>query len=198
MELEFQTNLLKRPLEETRAELLGLIRDLAYEEGNFTLASGKKSDYYVDLRRVTMHQRGSLLTGILFFDRVSGVVGNREDVGITGMTIGADPIITSTALIAELAGVALHPFYTRKEPKGHGTGRALEGYFDLVHAAVIVDDTTTTARSSLRAVEYVRGAGIEPLGLFVMVDRLEGARENVEAAALTFESIFTIEDVRRR
>lgn len=178
--------------------MLELIRELAYKEGDFTLASGKKSDYYVDLRLVTIHQRGSLLTGVLFFDAIKGTLADNENVGITGMTMGADPIITATALIAELEGATLNPFYARKEPKGHGTGRALEGYVEPVKAAVVVEDVSTTGGSALKTVEFVREAGIEPLSVIVLLDRMEGARENVEAAGLSFKSIFTIEDVRRK
>jgi orotate phosphoribosyltransferase len=178
--------------------MLELIRELAYKEGDFTLASGKKSDYYVDLRLVTMHQHGSLLTGVLFFDAIKGTLADNENVGITGMTMGADPIITATALVAELEGVTLHPFYTRKEAKGHGTGRALEGYVEPVKAAVVVEDVSTTGGSALKTVEFVREAGIEPLSVIVLLDRMEGARENVEAAGLPFKPVFTIEDVRRK
>lgn len=178
--------------------MLELIRELAYKEGNFTLASGKTSDYYVDLRLVTMHQRGSLLTGVLFFNAIKGTLADNKNVGITGMTMGADPIITATALVAELEGVTLHPLYTRKEAKAHGTGRALEGYVDPVKAAIVVEDVSTTGGSALKTVEFVREAGIEPLSVIVLLDRMEGARENVEAAGLSFEPVFTIEDVRRR
>jgi orotate phosphoribosyltransferase len=191
-------NILGSPVGEVRAELLELIRELAYREGDFTLASGKKSTYYVDLRLISMHQRGSLLTGVLFYDAIKEALFDREDVGITGMTMGADPIITATAVIAELEGTTLHPFYTRKEAKGHGTGRALEGYLEPVKAAVVVEDVSTTGGSALKTVEFVRDAGIEPLSVVVLLDRMEGARENVEAAGLSFKSIFTIEDIRRR
>ncbi|UCE28453.1 MAG: orotate phosphoribosyltransferase [Candidatus Coatesbacteria bacterium] len=178
--------------------MLGLILELAYKEGDFTLASGKKSDYYVDLRLVTMHQRGSLLTGILFFDAAKEALADNENVGITGMTMGADPIITATALVAELEGNTLHPFYTRKEAKGHGTGRALEGYVEPVKAAFVVEDVSTTGGSALKTVEFVREARIEPLSVIVLLDRMEGARENVKAAGLPFEPIFTIEELGRK
>jgi orotate phosphoribosyltransferase len=191
-------NILPSPVGEVRGELLELIRELAYREGDFKLASGKKSAYYVDLRLVTMHQRGSLLTGVLFYDAIKGALFDREDVGMTGMTMGADPIITATAVVAELEGTTLHPFYTRKEAKGHGTGRALEGYLEPVKAAVVVEDVSTTGGSALKTVEFVRNAGIEPLSVVVLLDRMEGARENVEAAGLSFKSIFTIEDLRRK
>jgi len=193
-----KNDILSRPIEEARAELLALIRGLAYEEGDFTLASGRKSEYYVDLRLVTMHQRGSFLTGVLFFDALKGTLDGRTDVGITGMTMGADPIITATALVAEIEGMVLHPFYTRKEPKGHGTGRALEGYVEPVKAAFVVEDVSTTGGSALKTVEFAREAGIEPLSVIVLLDRMEGARENVEAAGLPFKPVFTIEELRRK
>jgi orotate phosphoribosyltransferase len=197
MEFVIRDVLIKRPISRTRAELLALIKELAYKEGEFVLASGKKSNYYVDLRLVTMHQRGSLLTGILFLDAMGEAISNSGDVGITGMTMGADPIITATALVAELTGVTLHPFYTRKEWKTHGTGRALEGYVEPVKATIVVEDVSTTGGSALKTVEFIKNAGIKPLGVIVLLDRMEGARENIETAGLRFKPIFTIEDLRR-
>lgn len=197
MEFVIRDILIKHPISRTRAELLALIKELAYQEGEFVLASGKKSDYYVDLRLVTMHQRGSLLTGVLFLDAISETIPDSGDVGITGMTMGADPIITATALVAELAGVTLHPFYTRKERKTHGAGRALEGYVGPAKKTFVVEDVSTTGGSALKTVEFVKDAGIKPLGVIVLLDRMEGARENVETAGLRFKPIFTIEDLRR-
>lgn len=144
-----------------------------------------------------MHRRGALLTGLVILRECLDFIRYREDVGITGMTMGADPIITSTALVAELRGLALHPFYARRERKEHGTGRTLEGFLEPVKAAVVVEDVATTGRSALKTIEYLQEENIAPLAVITLVDRLEGARENVENAGFAFRSIFTIEDIKQ-
>ena len=87
---------------EARAEMLALIREVAYAEGDFTLASGKKSTYYIDGRLVTIHPRGAVLAGVLFFEEIRDIVEEGGRLGITGLTMGADPIITATAAVAAL------------------------------------------------------------------------------------------------
>ncbi len=184
------------PVAEARAEMVALIRGVAYAEGDFTLASGKKSKYYIDGRRVTIHPRGAVLAGVLFWDAIRDLAEGPGPLGITGMTLGADPIITAAALAAQAAGGELYPVYCRKEPKGHGAGRQLEGYVDPVKRCVVVEDTATTGASALKAAAAARAAGIEPLAVVLLVDRGEGAREAVEAAGLEFRTIFTVADLK--
>jgi orotate phosphoribosyltransferase len=154
--------------EQARAEMLVLIREVAYAEGDFTLASGKKSKYYIDGRRATIHQRGAVLAGVLFLVAIRDLA----------------------------AGYELYPVYCRKEPKGHGAGRQLEGYVDPVKRCVVVEDTATTGASALKAAAAARAAGIEPLAVVLLVDRGEGAREAVEAAGLEFRAVFTVQDLK--
>lgn len=181
---------------EARAEMLALLRAVAYEEGDFTLASGKKSDYYIDGRRVTMHPRGAVLTGILFWEQIRELVPAQGPFGISGLTLGADPIITATALVAAARGCDLHPFYCRKEPKGHGAGRQLEGYYDGVRSCVLVEDTATTGRSILKAAAAAENAGIDPVAGILLVDREEGAREAIVEAGLAFRAVFAVRELR--
>jgi orotate phosphoribosyltransferase len=183
---------------EARAELLALLREVAYAEGDFTLASGKKSKYYVDGRRVTIHPRGAVLAGVLFLEEIREFIGAGGPLGITGLTMGADPIITATAAVAALKGVELYPFYCRKEPKGHGAGRRLEGFFEPVERCVVVEDTATTGASALQAAAAARAAGIEPVAAVLLVDREEGAREALEEAGLTFRAVYTIKELTDR
>ena len=182
-----------------RAELLALIREVAYAEGDFTLASGKKSAYYIDGRRVTIHPRGALLAGILVWDAVKGLATDGgPPLGVTGLTMGADPLITAAALVAQLAGHTLYPIYCRKEPKGHGAGKQLEGYYEPAKRCVVVEDTATTGNSTLKAAAAARDAGVEPVLCLVLVDRREGAREAIESNGLAFRAIYTIEELRTR
>jgi orotate phosphoribosyltransferase len=181
---------------QARAEMLALIREVAYAEGDFTLASGKKSKYYIDGRLVTIHPRGAVLTGILFFEKIRDIAEQGGRLGITGLTMGADPIITATAMVAALEGRELYPFYCRKEPKGHGAGRQLEGFYAPVERCVVVEDTATTGASALKAAAAAKAAGIAPAACVLLVDREEGAREAVEAAGLQFRAVYTIRDLK--
>jgi orotate phosphoribosyltransferase len=183
------------PIAEARDEMRALIREVAYAEGEFTLASGKKSRYYVDGRRVTIHPRGAVLAGVVFFEAIRDLLEG-PPLGITGMTLGADPIITATAMVAAAKGYELYPFYCRKEAKGHGAGRQLEGFFDPVKRCVIVEDTATTGASALKAAAAARAAVIEPVAVVLLVDREEGAREAVEEAGLEFRAVFSVRDLK--
>ena len=181
---------------EARAEMLALIREVAYAEGDFTLASGKKSTYYIDGRLVTIHPRGAVLAGVLFFEEIRDILEQGGRLGITGLTMGADPIITATAAVAALKGRELYPFYCRKEPKGHGAGRQLEGFVEPVERCVVVEDTATTGASALKAAAAAKAAGIAPVAVVLLVDREEGAREAVEAAGLEFRAVFTVGELK--
>jgi len=184
------------PVAQARADMLVLIREVAYAEGEFTLASGKKSNYYIDGRRVTIHPKGAILTGLLFLDALADLLTTGGTWGITGLSMGADPIITGTALVASLKGQILYPFYCRKEAKGHGAGRRLEGFYELVTKCAVVEDTVTSGSSALAAADAAREVGIEPAACIALVDRKEGGRETIEGAGMIFRSIFTIDDLR--
>ncbi len=182
---------------EAKRELLGLILRLAYKEGDFTLASGKKSDYYIDNRRVTINQKGSLDVARLFVEYIRRFLVDRDDFGIGGMTMGADPIISTTAIMAHMMEYTLHPFYIRKEPKGYGTEGMLEGYYDEVKEAVLVEDTVTTGGSLLKAVRACRDVGIKVDKALTIVNRLEGAVENCAAEDVKLYAIFDIDEIRK-
>lgn len=174
-----------------RDELKAIIRELSYEQRQVTLASGRTSDFYFDGKQTTLHARGSLLTGKAFFEELQQFEGPIQGVG--GMTMGADPIATATAIAADLQGVELHAFIIRKEPKGYGTGQWLEGRKNLPPGSrvVIVEDVVTSGGSSLKAVDRARAEGLEVVGIITLVDREEGGRETIEAAGLPLRAVFT-------
>ncbi len=180
----------------TKRDLLEQILELAYKEGDFTLVSGKKSDYYIDNRRVTINQRGLLNVSRLYVDYIKHFLEDRDDFGIGGMTMGADPIVAGVAMMAYLREYTLHPFYIRKEPKGHGTEGMLEGYYDLVNEAILVEDTVTTGGSLLKAVHACRDAGIKVDNALAIVDRQEGGIENCASEGVKLYAIFDIDDIR--
>jgi len=172
-------------------ELKPIILEMSYEQREVTLASGRKSNFYFDGKQTTLHARGGLLVGKAFWEEVKKFEGPIDGVG--GLTMGADPIATATSIAAELEGQSVHAFIIRKEPKGHGTGQWLEGRKNLPPGSrvVIVEDVTTTGGSSIQAVERAQEEGLVVLGIVTLVDREEGARENIEAKGQVLRAVFT-------
>ncbi len=178
-----------------RQELMDIVREISYEEREVTLASGRKSNFYFDGKQTALHARGGLLVGKAFWEIVKQFDGPIDGVG--GLTMGADPIATATSIAAALEGSSVHAFIIRKEPKGHGTGQWLEGRKNLPPGSrvVIVEDVTTTGGSSMKAVERAQQEGLVVLGIVTLVDREEGARENIEGAGQQLRSVFTRTEV---
>ena len=182
---------------ETRERLRQLLRQLSYERRTVTLASGRVSDFYVDGKQTTLHPEGAKLAGNVFLDTIEAAGAGVEAVG--GPTLGADPIVTAIAIASFDRGRPIPAFIIRKAPKGHGTGQWIEGMKNLRPGmkVAIVEDTMTTGGSALSAAEKAREAGLEVALVVCLCDRLEGAREAVEAAGYRFAAVFTRPDLER-
>lgn len=161
--------------------------------GDFTLASGKKSDLYVDCRLTALDNRGAGWIGEVGWALVKGRIEaeNLEVNAIGGMTMGADPISLVVGMASAGDDKALQVFNIRKEPKGHGRGKQIEGNFHEGDKVVVVDDVITTGGSTLKAIEAIRAAGGEVVFCLVLVDREEGGRPAIEAEGVPVVSIFT-------
>jgi orotate phosphoribosyltransferase len=170
------------------SSLTALVRDLAVVHGRVTLASGREADYYVDLRRVTLHARAAPLVGRVMLDLVRDWTFD----AVGGLTMGADPV--ATAMLHASDG-ALDAFVVRKEGKAHGLQRQIEGPDVAGRRVVAVEDTSTTGGSVLTAVEALRAAGAEVVGVAVIVDRDTGAREKIEAAGLPYRFALGLSDL---
>src|SRR3989338_2338985 len=144
---------------EKQVELREIIRARSYREGAFTLASGKKSTFYLDLKETTLHQKRMMLVACLACDLTESE--KLEAYAGGGMTMGADPIATAISFEAGLRKKSLPAFIVRKEPKGHGTGQWLEGVKTYPQGAklLVVEDVVTTGGSSLQAIKAIRAAG---------------------------------------
>jgi len=177
-------------LAEDRARLLALLTNLAYEKRKVILSSGRESDFYLDTKQASLSAEGHYRIGRLVLAEIDKHFSAAQAVG--GITMGADPIASATALTSWLQGRALPAFYVRKEPKGHGTNQWVEGKKGLPAAAkvVVVEDVVTTGASTLKAVERCRAEGLEVLGVVALVDRQEGGREAVEAQGLRIVPLF--------
>ena len=189
---------------DARQELLELLVTLSYKEGSFTLASGAHSDYYIDCRATTLDARGAWLTGRVVLDLIRQHGWEPDAIG--GMTLGADPMVISTALLSaqdlavvgESAGKAIQGFLVRKAEKAHGTQRRIEGFSQAGARVVVVDDVCTTGGSTLQALEAVRAAGMVPMAVICLVERERSGMDNIAAAVdgAPVLSVFTVPDLR--
>ncbi|MDL5352010.1 orotate phosphoribosyltransferase [Microbacterium sp. zg-YB36] len=179
-------------LEADRQHLIALIRDEAVFHGDFTLSSGAKATYYVDMRKLTLDHRAAPAIGRIMLDLVRNVDGV---VAVGGLTLGADPIANAIMHESVHAGTPLDAFVVRKEPKDHGRGRQVEGADVVGKRVVVVEDTSTTGQSALKAVEALRREGAEPVAVAVIVDRKTGAQDAVEAAGLQWLAAIDLDDL---
>lgn len=163
------------------AQLRGLIDELAIVRGRVTLSSGKEADYYVDLRRVTLHHEAAPLVGQVMLNMLDDA--GIEFVAAGGLTMGADPVGTAMMHAASVQGRAVDAFVVRKAQKSYGMGRQVEGPSIEGRKVVVLEDTSTTGGSALTAVEGVRAAGGDVQAVAVIVDRDTGAKERIEAEA---------------
>ena len=210
-----------------RNSLLNLLARHSFRLGDFTLASGQKSDYYIDCRTTTLHAEGGRLSGLVLYELIREHMPPVKAVG--GLTMGADPLVSNTASASawalaehdELSALTgeldlddtepepvptlIHGFLVRKAEKVHGTGRRVEGFLEPGAPVVIVDDVCTTGGSTITAIEATREAGMVVAGVLCLVDREQGGRENIERALAEvpseflplFRAVFTATDVRQ-
>jgi len=178
-----------------REQLRALLLERSVRTGDFVLASGARSDFYVDARRTTMSGEGQRLIGILGLAALEQAGWN--PVAIGGLTLGADPVAYAIAHASAVAGRRIDAFTVRKEIKAHGTGRRIEGGFDPGIDVVVIDDVVTSADSALRAVEVIRAEGGRVLGVLSVVDRGEGGRERLQEAGIPLVALFTARELGR-
>lgn len=172
-----------------RDRLKALLVQRSVRVGEFTLASGAKSDYYVDARTTTMSAEGQRLVGLVGYQTVRDSGLKVTHVG--GLTLGADPVSYAIAHRSALEGYPLDAFSVRKRAKEHGTGQRIEGGLPPKARCLIVEDTITTGRSTMEAVEAVRSHGAQIVGVLALVNRSQGAAAFFEGQGLPFTAIFT-------
>ena len=186
----------QRPMPEgTREELKHMLLEKSVRTGEFTLASGTKSDLYVDCRVTSFDSRGARLIGELGWAAVHQklIADGLTADAIGGMTLGADPISLSIGVESARSQPQeyLQVFTVRKEAKGYGAGKRIEGNFTPGKAVVVVDDVITTGGSTLKAIDAIEAEGGRILFAFVLVDREEGGRQALEARGIDVVPLFT-------
>ena len=179
-------------LESDRQALIALIGEEAVFHGDFTLTSGKKATYYIDLRKLSLDHRAAPLIGQVMLDLIDDVDGV---VAVGGLTMGADPIASAIMHQGVARGKTYDSFVVRKEPKDHGRGRQIEGAEVAGKRVVIVEDTSTTGQSPLKAAEVAAAAGADVVAVVTVVDRKSGAQAAVEAAGYRWRSVIDLDDL---
>ena len=179
-----------------RERLAALVRELAVVRGRVRLASGRESDSYVDMRRATLHHEAAPLIGHVLLDALEEAGLGPGDVdAVGGLTMGADPVATALLHAAASRGLALDAFVVRKEAKGHGLRRQIEGPDVTGRRVVVVEDTSATGGSPLTAIAALREAGAQVVGVAVVVDRATGAKERIEAEGVPYVAVLGLEDL---
>ena len=174
---------------ELKRRLARLLVEKSYREGDFVLASGRRSDYYFDCRVTALHAEGAWLIGTLFNDMLKEL----KIKGVGGMTMGADPLVSATTVISHEQGRPLHGLLVRKEAKGHGTAQFVEGLGNFAPGdkVAMLEDVVTTGGSLLKACDRVRDAGMDIVAVCAILDREEGGREKLRDAGYELRALFT-------
>ena len=189
-------------VDNARERLLELLVQHSFQQNAdpiFTLASGRKSRYYINCKPTTFMPEAMPLLGGLFFERIKAVERREGDPidAVGGLTLGADPIAYATAYHSALAGMPIRAFSVRKEPKGHGTQKWVEGFDQAGARVAIVEDVVTTGASTLRAIEGALNAGFRIQAVLALVDRQEGGLEELRKKGYELDSICTTQDFLR-
>ena len=182
----------KEGLKELKVRLLALLKKEAFKKGRFVLSSGKVSNYYLDGRIITLTPEGAYLVASIILDLI-----RKENISaIGGPTLGADPIVGAIAALSHFKRIPIKTFIVRKAAKGHGTQRQIEGPALKKNSSVIlVDDVATTGKALIEARHALGSIGVVVKKAIVIVDREEGARENLAKEGLQLESIFKKKDL---
>ena len=178
-----------------RQRLKELLLKKSYREGTFKLTSGRTSDFYIDGKQTTLDAEGGYLCGRLLFD----IIRNHPEpiMGVGGMTLGADPLVTAVSLVSFLEKMPIPAFIVRKEAKGHGTGNYLEGKSNLISGGLValVEDVVTTGGTLLKVIERVEQEGFRVGLVAAIVDRQEGGAEALADAGYPLKAVFTREQL---
>lgn len=177
---------------DARTELAALIRENAVFFGDFTLTSGKKATYYIDLRKVSLDHRVAPLIGDVMVDLIADIP---DIAAVGGLTMGADPIASAVLHRGVLAGKMYDAFVVRKEPKDHGRGKQVEGPDLKGKRVVVLEDTSTTGGSPIKAAEALEREGAIVVAVAVVVDRDTGAREIIEGGGYEYRAALGLKDL---
>ncbi len=178
-----------------KKRLKEILLEKSYREGTFTLTSGKTSDFYIDGKQTTLSAEGAYLCGKLLYERIKACTTKIDAVG--GMTLGADPLVTATSIVSYLENEPIPAFIVRKEAKGHGTGKYIEGLSNMPKGCTValIEDVVTTGGTLIKVIERVEAAGFKVGLVATVVERQEGGSEILAEAGYPLEALFTKEEL---
>lgn len=176
-----------------RQRLARLLVEKSYREGDFTLSSGRKSDYYFDCRVTALSAEGSWLIGTVF----NSLLANLAIQGVGGMTMGADPLVSAVTALSFSSDRPLNGLLVRKEAKKHGTGQYVEGLgnFKNGDSVAVLEDVVTSGGSALLACSRLRECGLRIAAVCAILDRGEGGRAAIEEAGYNLVSLYTRQEL---
>jgi len=182
---------------DARSRLLALLTERSYAKRDVVLASGRRSDFFIDCKQTVLTAEGHALVGEVMLDALAGLPGKTN--AVAGVELGGCPLASAVSLTSFQRSAPLDAIYVRKEAKDHGSARLLEGNTRLAPGSrvAILEDVITTGGSTLKCADKLRAAGYELAGVVALVDRKEGGREAIEAAGLPLVTCFTREDFPR-
>lgn len=181
----------EQDIRELKKQLLVLLKKEALKKGEFVLSSGKISNYYLDGRVITLSPEGAYLAASIILE----LIKDKDIDAIGGPTLGADPIVGAIACLSHIRKIPINTFIVRKTAKEHGTQRQIEGpALKKGSRAILVDDVATTGKALIEAKQALDQIGIKADEAIVIVDRDEGARENLAKAGCKLESILKVKD----
>ena len=172
-----------------KRRLAKLLLEKSYREGEFTLSSGQKTNFYFDCRQTSLHPEGAWLIGNLFADMIRDIPA----AAVGGMTLGADPLVTATSVVARQQGRLLAGLLVRKEAKGYGAKQYIEGLANVTPGdrVIMLEDVITSGASVLKACRRAQEASLTIAAVCAILDREEGGREAVTAAGFELKSLYT-------
>ena len=177
-----------------RSKLLDFFCQLAYQEGDCVLSSGKRSSYYINGKQVTLHPQGALAIG-----RILLYLLPADTEAVAGLTLGADPIVTAVSVVSAYEHHPVAALIIRKEAKGHGTKAYIEGpNLPEGTKVVVLEDVVTTGQSAMKAVARLKAANYTVNEVISLVDRQQGAAEFYRSMGLKFQAVLTIAEIQQR
>jgi len=183
-------------MDETKRRMLELLKNKSFKQGEFTLASGKKSDFFIDCKEVTLMAQGLLYSGLIFFDFIKRwyLCGSYKVDYLVGVPLGGCTIVDATAFVCSLNKIDMNILYIRDTKKNHGTKQRIEGLKSIHkgNKVILIEDVVTTGGSSINAIRVLHDAGLKVECVLTLIDRLEGGSENIKnKTGVYLYSIFT-------
>jgi orotate phosphoribosyltransferase len=182
-------------LQLAQAELFALLQQYSFKRGNFTLASGAKSTWYLDCRVTALHGRGSLLIGQLFTHTLKNLPHGTSIQAVGGMVLGAAPLVTAVTVASAMAGYPVDGFLVRKEAKQYGGGKQIEGNLPVSGNIVLLEDVVTTGGSTLKAINAIKKQAphLNIVGVLALIDRNAGGAEKFSALQIPFHALYSVQ-----